>query len=591
MSRSVLLASTLLTLSACSLPFDVGPMAVSSQCTVDNDCGASGVCIEEACVSTKADLGGLILQIDVPVGASYAQGTSHLLRPENLTGSRNQGFIIDQDLILPELAAVTVSMAVSADAFPTCSGAETTIELAPANAPAGISLPPFTTSATLTPCTEGECAGQLVVEAVVSVPAGVYDIYLRPVANTPNTSGVDTIACDLPPAVLESHSIDAGSVQVTIDGGQPSIVTGAIEGYSAIAGFTIDIVENRHGRIISTQQILGEPQFALQFWPQVMEGEGVEGVIRLVPPKEQQAMGIPTIFWKLEALQIFGTGGEVNLSLANLDPSEAVAVTGKVVTADGDSTVLPAQLAIRSTELLGGQLSGTAIYTRTLETDEDLNFSLSLLPGKYDVIANPNDDDYAVTRDQLTILSGSDQGGKTIEVDLKTKLAGAARLASGSPAFDVSVALSPTFIGAPTFLKSQLNQDLSLGTSASTTTDGQGAFEVAVDSGTYTLWLHPDPNSGLPWAVLSRLTVPEVRSEAVPKVDLVIGNPVVLSGTVRSPTGDRIEGARIRAWLAPPKLDADAEEPSVIQIGAVTSQGLGRYELLLPPSINASTSL
>ena len=131
-----------------------------------------------------------------------------------------------------------------------------------------------------------------------------------------------------------------------------------------------------------------------------------------------------------------------------------MAVDGKVTSPNGD--LLPSQLVIRSSELLGGQLSGTASFKTSVETDADGKFELSLLPGKYDVIALPANDAYATTIDELTILSGEDQGGKTIEVQFKKTLVGSASTAGGQQAFGVPVTFTPTSPEASTYLKLSL---------------------------------------------------------------------------------------------------------------------------------------
>lgn len=580
--------------TGCGLPLNDSSAELSNSCEIDDDCGKNAVCREAAssddkyCVSTKADLSGAIIQVDVPSGASYGQGTSHLLTPDlPLSGTQSGGYVITgYDLAPPVLSEVTVGFVVNLAAFPTCEGEKMEVQLTPVGAPSGVSLTSYKTGAEEAAPKMQSIDGDdrlMMDNATLFVPAGTYDIYVRPVADS---------ECDVPPTVLQDRVIESGQLEVGIEGGIPESVTGLVQGYDPLKlqDWTIDIVENRRGKRISTQHtFVGEDgSFTLQFWPQLMNEEALDAVVRLVPKEGDAALGTPTMFYKLEALDIFGTG-EVVLDLSELAGAAAVAVDGKVASPDGD--LLPSQLVIRSSELLGGQLSGTASFKTSLETDADGKFELSLLPGKYDVIALPANGAYATTIDELTILSGEDQGGKTIEVQSKKSLLGSASTAIGQAAFDVPVTFTPTSPEASTFLKSELETAGSVSTNASTVTDIDGGFAVALDPGDYNLSLQPAPTSNLPWAVLSRLNVPAVESQTVPNLAVTIPNPVVMSGSVVDPEGSPISDARIRVWLAPADPDPDDEtQPSVLQIAETVSDGAGRYTLLLPASITASTS-
>ncbi|HHH30151.1 MAG TPA: hypothetical protein ENK57_17660 [Polyangiaceae bacterium] len=580
--------------SGCGLPLNDGSEELSNSCESDDDCGKNAVCYESPsaqdkyCVSTKADLSGAIVQVDVPSGANYGQGTSHLLTPDlPLSGTQVGGYVIgNYDLKPPVLSEVTVGFVVDLASFPACEGAAMEVQLAPVGAPTGVSLTSYKTGAEeAAPKMQSVDGGQRLMmdNATLFVPAGTYDIYVRPAADS---------ECDLPPTVLQDRVIESGQLEVGIEGGVPESVTGMVQGYdpAKLQDWTIDIVENRRGKRISTQHtFVGEDEsFTLEFWPQLMNEEALDAVVRLVPKEGDAQLGTPTIFYKLEALDIFGTG-EVVLDLSELSEASPVAVDGKVASPTGD--LLPSQLVIRSNELLGGQLSGTASYKTSVETDADGKFELSLLPGKYDVIALPANDTYAATVDELTILSGEDQGGKTIEVQSKKALVGSARTATGDAAFGVPVSFTPTSPEASTFLKSELATSGTVSTSATAVTNADGGFDVALDPGDYNLSLQPAPASRLPWAVLSRLNVPAVENQSTPNLNVTISHPVVMSGRVVDPEGFAISDARIRVWLAPADPDPEDEQmPGVLQVAETVSDGSGRYTLLLPASITASTS-
>jgi hypothetical protein len=587
-----LLAVAMAGLAGCGLPLADEQDTLTNTCESDDQCGSGSVCLEEAgyCVSTTADLSGALIQLDLPSGASYGQGTSHLIDPAAagvaLSGTASNGYIATSfDIEPPQLAEVTTHMAVDLSAFPGCDQAEMEVQLDPVGNPSGIPLTTYNTGAD-NPLLAVE-GGRLLMDApVLNVPAGMYDIYVRPVP-TDEPGG-----CALPPTILQDHLVEAGQLEVSIDGGEPANVSGLVQGYD-VTGWTIDIVENRRGRIISTQHQLDESgAFTLKFWPQGMNEQQLDAVVRLEPPDTASQDGIPSAFYKLDALDIFGTG-EVVLDLSELAAAEVVSIDGQVAAAS-NGKLLPSELVIRSKELLGGALGGTASFKTSVQTDGDGAFTVKLLPGSYDVIAVPADEDYAVTRDELTILSGSDQGGKTIELERKQTLFGTAYAAQGGKAYGIPVLLSPTSPETVSFLENELGDGaaVSIGASAVTGSNAnEGQFAVELDPGDYNLTLQPSPESNLPWAVISRLNISAVEGQSVPNLDVTISNPVVLQGRVRDPSGAPIPDALIRVWLAPDNGNADESdnsEPSALQIAETTSDSSGRYELLLPASITAT---
>src|SRR5690606_38917766 len=71
-------------LAACGLPLSDGIQRIENRCTTDDDCGASGVCIEARCVAKEAALDGLVVLVEVPSQVSYGGGARHVLRGADL---------------------------------------------------------------------------------------------------------------------------------------------------------------------------------------------------------------------------------------------------------------------------------------------------------------------------------------------------------------------------------------------------------------------------------------------------------------------------------------------------------------------------
>ena len=606
--------------AGCGIPLTDEAVAIGNACGADSDCGPGGVCREARCISTQADLAGLAIQIDVPSGAPFAEGTSHLLFPADdgiaLEGQRASGFLADYDLTTSDVASVTVSLAVDPLPEP-CSlwlaDQRTTatfpilVQLQPVGFPPGIALTSYTAPSSSIKDAQTEVADH---QAVLVVPAGSYDVHIIPVAPDPNDPlypDPDTeeakysayeacrvhVEAEMPPVVLHDHDIQQASFDVAVSVTQPSTLSGTARNFD-LEGWLLDMVENRQGRVISTRFELAtvsaeQPApFTLKFWPELIDAEGIEAVVRLTPPEHLHTQGMPTMMWKLDGLDIFGTG-VVDIDLAEIAKAEPIEVHGGVA-AESDSAPVPATVVIRSKELLEGSFGGNIAFRTTVDTDGNGNFNQWLLPGVYTVQAKPvNAPGLAFTKSTLEVASG-DFGGKTITVRGKRALVGSALTPTEEAAHGVPVLLTPTPPASTSYIRSELSSADLLPSGASAFTNGSGEFALDVDAGEYTLWLQPEPASDLPWALLARLTIPDVAEQPTPRLSVAISNPVVLRGRVLSPEGDVIANARIRAWVAPAPLAGEEQAESVIQVAETTSDARGDYELLLPASIAASIS-
>ena len=102
------------TAGGCGIPLAEDSAILDNSCDGNDECGSSGVCRDGMCVSTKADLPGLLIQIDVPPDAPDAQGTSSLvnLAAEEvvLQGQAAGGFVVTHDLVTEHLVQVTAEL-------------------------------------------------------------------------------------------------------------------------------------------------------------------------------------------------------------------------------------------------------------------------------------------------------------------------------------------------------------------------------------------------------------------------------------------------------------------------------------------------
>ncbi len=556
--------------AACGLPLNLPDDEIANVCESDDACGANGRCINGTCVATQADLSGLLITITVPDGARVASGTTSVVFPDvALSGQRADGFYHhDHTLQTSPLTSVAVRLALS-DPPAACAPllhadgtypieVQLTQKIRDASGALvdGVPLPTYQATS--------DASVFMTNEASSKVPAGTYDIYVLPLGDPAHPD------CRLPPTFLSNQDLPEGAVTVDVAAGLPALLPITVANMD-VTGWTLDMVENGNGRVISTKLVLdGQGEVMLEHWPQVLDS--TDPVVRLVPP--EGASHLPTILAKLEALDIFGTG-QNTIDLIDLASAQPVTLTGNLVSED-TSVALPGQLILQSTQLIGGKLGDIAVYRNTIDTAADGSFSTSVLWGSYDVIALPNSDGYAATLDELEV-SSMDEGGKTVFAKPKSRLEGKAVTPTLQPAFNVQVSLSPTTGASASFLTSKLTTTLQ-GSPGATVTDSAGAFSLFVDpGGAFNLLLRPDAASNLPWALMSNLSV-STSTQQIDQVNIQISNPVVMRGYVGGADAF-IPQAIVRAYIRP-----EATGP-VVQIGETTADAHGAYELRLPATI------
>jgi hypothetical protein len=611
--RCMTLGALLAASAGCGVPLMEPGATLANACTTAEECGADGVCVASQCVSTKASLSGLLLQIDLPSNAPWGAGTSTLVDPAEdglvLQGRSDLGFVVAHDLLVPTLVNVNAVRLEVSPAPEGCVPANDgsmplAVQMQPAEQPVGLPLGQYSTESALL----ADEAGTL-YSASLDVPAGQYDIYLRldrdeQDPNDPNR------ACRLPPVLLSNHDISGSSVTVNVTVGAPVELTGFVTGLSAnvsLTGWTIELVENGGGRPISTSQTFGkralgdtssahwgDPEadggttpappapFALAYWPELAG----QALIRLSPPADAVAM--PTALWLLDAVDLDGDH-HVGLDLSALSAAEPVDLSGSVLDESSGGGV-GANVTIQSQELLGGEFGGNVAYRSTADAGSSGQFDLSLLPGTYKVIAVPGGaPTEAITEATWKINQNDLGGGRTILLNPKGSLVGSVLTPSGAAAFRVPSTLQPSASPALSYLDEVLSTYDLLPTTATALADDAGAFAIPVDPGVFDLSLRPEDSSGYPWLVRARVTIqPSTEPTVADLGALSLSNPVLLQGQVRSSGGGALPGAVVRAWLpvpADPSGSAGAR-PTVIQIARAMSDGSGGYQLYLPASIS-----
>lgn len=562
--------------AGCSLISPESGGIADNFCSLTADCGPSGVCVAGSCVASTADLSSLILQVDVPSTATFAQGGKFIDTGLALQGQNAAGFYTGYDIALGNLVAVEVSLATT---MAECGGSAE----APASVPIHIKVDPAPGVVGLgLPIYSGD-SGEDDARARVMVPGGRYDISVG--HNVPELPEGEVPTCTLPPVLLPARDISGSTFPIAITVPAPDVLTGEISGLD-LGGWRIALVDNTSGRLLSTEKTLqtqsaDQPNaFTLEFYESVVRDEGLAALIRLSPPADQ-ATGKPTVLWDLDAVDLDGNL-EVGLSVASLAAAPK-ALKGQVLDASGTDPV-SALITIQSIELGNGTFGSNAAFSTSVTADTDGNFDVTLLTGTYKVIAVPTaDPSLAITEKTWTINETSLSTPEAIVIQTKASLKGTVLLPNGDPAGGITTAFQPATSEAQTYLET-LNAASIEPNGIITTTDAAGAFAASADPGDYDLAVKPSEGSGYAWLARSRLNIVSSNTPGTAEFGtLTMSWPVVVIGSVLDPDGRSLSGALVRAWLT---TDDAVETPTVIQIGEAFTDANGRYVLALPPSIS-----
>jgi hypothetical protein len=571
----------LLALSGCMIA-GAAEDAVNNQCSGDSDC-EGGVCVDlngrAACVTKRADLPGLLLEVQPSTEAAYGAGTSFLVPFANggLAGQSETGIVVEQDLVLPHSVVSPIELYIDYD-YKGCplpeSGKLPADFVFFRNAPHD-GLPDHEGYATLI---EGETDAY-----VVDLPQGIYDMHVIPHA----PEG----CAEAPPPPTFHRELDVsqgGKLDLHLTA-PPHVIAGTV-GFPKgqdLTGWSIQVVEPKRGKPISPTQVLTVEQFNLYasysleyFWSGPVD---TSPVLRLRPPDTVNA---PRFFWEVAALSPLNPNAqniEANLVLVDLD------ATGRDVEAfvvDTQGAPVVATMTFKSLEL-SGNASNNANFTIYVDTDEFGRFKTKLPPGRYTVIAHPTfDTTKAVTTDDW-FINTTDKCvcGKGLVIRDKSTISGMVSLPNGMPLIAGAASVYPSRSPARPYLTSHLVADSPTAQISSASLGPTGDFSLLADPGLVDLLVVPPPESAFPWLVRSQLDVqPNADgAEMFGLPSLVLAYPAIIGGVVRSPDNSIVTNGTVRAWM--PVIASGFESTIVIQMGETTTGSDGHFTLPLAPSL------
>jgi hypothetical protein len=561
--------------AGCSIPYSAADPEGANACSADSECPYGSVCTTVdgvgACVASTVDLQGVVIEVRPVVGTGAAP--SSLVMPASLAASTadSGGQVVNVNLQLPSFVDVSPGQVL----LP-CAG-NTPV-------PAAVTFQPVPE---LFGLLEGQkyqaqSAADLAGDQsfAISVPPGLYDVYLEPKIDLAATPDCKTA----PPIFLPRTSIRSDA-KFKVQAAAPLLLTGTLK-LSEKEDFTkwyLEVVEPYSGQAISEAVHPAQNGIALTVpfevsfdWTARSE---YTPIVRLRPPADS---GKPILHWRLAEVALQGVDGDtvpIELDVSGID-TQSRKVGGYVF---HDSEAVAATVTLRSTSISGDQL---AHYETVVETDDAGNFETLLPPGEYQVIARPHNEGLAVRVMPWTIQQAVDcYCGNSLEVFSATTLVGEVTTPAGEPV-DVEVRLTPAANGALGYLGTMLSQEVQ--PRPANTFSQAGEFQVSVDPGLYDLSIVTAETSGYPWLVRPGQFVAESKTNPAPVVPLEafqLQSPIVLQGRVLDAAGVALPGATVRALIPVDSAVESALAPSAVQIGATVADENGRYVLLLPPSI------
>lgn len=578
MTRASLTLVATLLLTGCALPLDLAdPSGLENVCSTADDCGSGAVCVSGACIATKVDLTGMLVEVKPRSNAVFGANTSYLFDPAEadipLLSDNGQPFFARMDPTLPAPVAIREARVRVHPDTPLEQGCSIGADRA---IPASVKfyrVSPF--------------AG-LVFDSIVAstgdgnlldvdLVRGTYNVYVEPL-EVPGCNGGRAF----PPALRSGVEITKDTTTLLIDLPVVSTLTGVIhEAPEGIfEGWKIDFVEPTRGLPISSNATLtpdgmgGHTVAAQLSWP-----ETDAPILRIAPSSD---IIQPTAYWKLLFFQGTTTTPFIEHSAKDLF-AMPVTVSGNVLGTDG-FTRIRASLSIRSTELQGTNKQNAAYAIENVETDENGVFSLLVPPGQYDFRALPVDNGLAITDKTLVRISpGTDCFcGLTFDLARKLTISGAVKTPTGARLAGAKVSIEPAGLPPTDYWTSTHTPTPIVAREVSAVSTSDGNFSLLADAGIADLVIEAAEGSGFP-----RLVRPNLKlSVDAQLASLEITPPAILSGNVRDPNGAAVANAEINAWFPVRQMDRKGAYTSVsVKIATTSTDENGNYTLVLPSSI------
>jgi hypothetical protein len=585
-------AFVVLTSPSCSLNLakDQAATVSTNQCTSDSDCG-TGACFSGACVATEGTLSTLLLEVTPPTSAQGVGGVRFLQVSTGLARS-SEGLTVDLGRVSTVHGFVRASDALRAKGCNLASGTlAVEVTLTPKQQSYGLPTVSYvartqaTTVSTACQNSIPSAAGDI-QEFSLSVPAGSYDVYVRPLATTTagassdvTDAGAGTIAgCTLPPEIVHGISPTTGDFCLALSATTPKELNVEVPwpaSGATLDGWTVQVVHPVTGELLSgTTTLTGRPSAidsgtgyttTVDYSPIAGDDTAVAGqeLLRL-SPKDPSAS--PVVQLELAGLQAFSANHKAVLPIIGPFP-DPVTVDSWVWYAATD----PPKPALGSVAFAATALDNIAggvfaSFSTTAVVGTDGHLITKVLPGEYRVRVTPTVGQHlASTEASESIASDATQAGRALLVPAAATVTGRVRMPVGNGALDsASVQASPATVGLRQceegadaaacaaeplgVLNVSLAEDAFVPRLANGTVDGGKLTLSDVDCGgctpstaaSFDLSVEPADGSRLPWLIRRSVSVSGNLDLGVMRLPF----PVIQHGVVEIPLDQLPSGAK-----------------------------------------------
>ena len=582
-----------------------------NECSMQADCRNTELCSEGMCQPLNGQLESLLLEITPPADSSVPS-LSFTVRVDDVPTSGGElkvrsvfGAKVTGNLHLPPSASCYPTL--PQDGVPLPAAADgtlpVTVTFIARERLLGVPQRLYATSSKFQ--LDANSPTYLSYRFDTVVPVGEYDVYVVPPRGQQD--------CVVPPQLFRRQKIETDNTQLDY----PAAIAATLNVHLmwprselSLDGWVADVIEPLDGRTISSSVLLTEPAIVgdeleyviplvystvTEINPAKGEGKTPGDLVRLRPP---EGAALPTILFDREALRLLAED-EPRIKGFTRYPAP-VTVMGQLARKD-DGSPISGQVKLVSTAITGVDPGVFASFQTTVSVAENGMFSVELPPGKYRVLALPDD---ARSSEGLAALETeweirgmvSPQAGKLLELSEGHQIRGASSfggaLVSASPTPRPVLPFEQAFGAAPFMPRSRSG---SVGTE-------DGTFALSVDAGRFDVSVRVPESLGYAWYVRPGVVVGEESRDlgrlAAVVPSLVRGTTTAISAELDRETKQFLPVARslphasVRAYAY---LDADfaytrdpAAAVSVVQVAETRSDENGDFRLLVPSSLAAS---
>ena len=587
--------TAIVALASCSDDRSIVGSSVVNRCSSDSEC-REGVCdaTQHRCVATaRAEV---FFHVLPPESAGESTGLPTLTPPRSI----RSGETVDLALRARRTVYGIVATQRSGGAMEAPEPITATVRFTPADAPDVMTaVEVFSQLAALPTMT----SDRAVYTWMAALTDGTYDVLVRP---------APALRATVPPRFERGFDVRSDSARQRFDILYPASYSrwsGVIRARSGapVGGLAVRAVDpSKHNIEVSTVVTTGAADgfvpgsFSIAMAP----GAPQDWRLRITSNVNSHA-GLVLELPKEVCAALDPTGHDLaielptDLGLPVTDATQPAGPTGDPVptctgcvqvnasvegsSADGSRRALRnATVTLRTSIPITGTALGegaVAWFEDRVQTDADGAFSSWLVPGTYEVVIEPPDEEFANTA--TTFLVGSDvrvQSGRVLTASPRIAVEGRVLTASGEALRSARVQAIP-FEAAnatdPCLAEVGMRALASTANPDDATAAADGSYRLDLDPGLYRIIVEPPSGSGFATTLAQTVCV----QSRIRALDVVMDSPVDVRGTVRGPDGMPVPGARVEAIV---RAREGNSEGVTVRVARTTAGAGGAWSLLLP---------